>query len=73
MTDPFLTREWELLCERLRKTARYCAETASADTVANMEKEIETFVKREPPTRYPDLLTVTREAAELASKWRQAV
>jgi hypothetical protein len=65
--DRFLTNEWTALCERLRRTAGHFG-NGSEQAFA---EEVRRFTSQPAPQHYPALLERTREAAELAQRWRQ--
>lgn len=64
MKDVWIENEWEDLCDRLMRTARYCGEPSCVD-------QAEKFAGRTPPNRYLDLLESVREAARLAVSWQE--
>ena len=67
MEDRFLEREWTSLCDRVRRTARHFG-NGSEEAFA---EDVRRFTSQPAPRDYPGLLNRTRDAAELAQKWRQ--
>lgn len=70
MQDPFCSEQWEELCRRLRRTADYYSES-SEELGKRFSPDVEEYVRQDPPKNYSEFLDRVRQAAVLASTWKE--
>jgi hypothetical protein len=71
MNDPFLEKDWELLCRRLQHR---CAEHFGLRVPCladSFDRQANQFCQLNAPHGYRDLLERVRSAATLAGAWRE--
>ncbi len=69
MKDPWIEKEWDDLCERLKRCAADI-DSPSGTTAEDRQKAAAKFASSDPPDRYPALLERVAEAAGLAISWQ---
>jgi len=68
MRNEWVEREWEDLCQRVRKSAEALGED-SPGRGDQFVRQAEDFVKQDVPGQYSEFLTRVKEAAEMAKSW----